>query len=206
MKKQLFLFTSLLFSTVYAPPPKATIAYQMPQLGRYLLREKALPQEKIILLEQLSHHHSFLTEAISKFWEKPGFSETLSQVLGDNYPKGHLFEIEKAIELEQAGYTIDGFNQLKKIPHKKGKNETPAKCEFDLIVSKNGKEIWIECKNMNWNNCSKKQQFLNQKATAQEEQKRYLVCSKQSITPYWLEWFSDQGIEVEYPRSPSRSP
>jgi len=213
MKKQLFLFTSFLFSTVYAPPPKATTAYRMVQQIFHRHRQRPIsikPQHNLLF-----HKHPFLNDAVKQFSETPGFAHTLRQILTSTYPEGHIFEVETAVNLTKSGHTIIAFSHIEKMPNKKKKRE------FDLIASIGGegkggegkkegeegkkekRQIWIECKNSRWSSHSLKKQFREQNAIVLAKSKRknisYKVHSKRHIPDDWCLWFSNQGIEVDHP-------
>lgn len=148
-------------------------------------------------LNQLNQHQlDTLNTGILRFTGTPGFIETTLQALTEKHVHGHLYEIEKALELHGDGFSINAFNQMVKIPHHRG-------IEFDLLAQKEGQEVWVECKNIAWHKKQDPRQFEMQKLTVDHQNRHspynvlYLIYSKRRLTDEWRSWFQARNIAIE---------
>ncbi len=131
----------------------------------------------------------------SKFVHTPGYLPTLHKILANlqnqNMVKGHAFEIERAVTLNQEGEEVLHFNRRI--------STGTVRREIDLQTTNR----LIECKNINWRNGRRKKlrkQFSDQLLIANhlslKEKTNYLfeVSSKQQISESWKRWFVQQNI------------
>ena len=189
--KKLLWFTLSTSYFLYAPHSSNIFHHnQMKKKIRFL----AGACERIKARRRLPRNYSILAHI-------PGFKSTLKAYLthaGNEGAKGYLFEIEAAVEcMKNKKATLCAMNQQIECPL------THIQRQIDLILKMNSKdEIWIECKNRNWQTLHKKKQFIDQKKIAQAksvaEKRRiiYAVYSKTPVPPKWRNWFRLQEIII----------
>jgi hypothetical protein len=155
-----------------------------------------------------SYHHKMETliypayadtlhDAIDRFSETPGFTNKIYELLchagSATFVKGHMYEIEKALELKKNGESITHFGREFYCPL------TRAIRSIDLLT----KTELIECKNINWNayikekQCSTinlKEQLLSHRALSERDGMPYVLHSKQKIPAAWQEWLECKKI------------
>ncbi len=147
------------------------------------------------------HSHT-LYGAIERFSKTPGFShkiyELISNADNESFIQGHMYELEKAIELDQHGETITHFGY--EFSSKRGRTTR----SIDLATESQ----FIECKNINWALYKeedaikiaiqlKKYQKFSQRSG---HGKSFVLHSKQPITPCWKKWLNENKIQyIEEP-------
>lgn len=157
----------------------------------------------------LNAHAATIKNALETFSEVENIAtkihETLSAIDNPHFMKGHVYELEKALAIHE-------HNDDEKIESFSAPLHCPQGTYFrilDIITNRR----FIECKNINWDHVPVnsgrkiasylKQQFLDeQKLVAAENErtnddKRFVVASKQPIPSNWQACFKEHGIEYE---------
>lgn len=146
------------------------------------------------------HSHT-LHDAIQRFSKTSGFSRKIYELISnadhESFIQGHMYELEKAIELDDQGQTITHFG------YEFSSGRGRATCSIDLAT----KSQFIECKNINWSLYQEKEsreknvtkiatQLKKYRTFAQRSGRRksFVLHSKQPITSYWKKWLNENKI------------
>lgn len=146
----------------------------------------------------LHENADVLVKATQALFKVRGFSDTFKKTISSTENegcfKGHLFELEHALNITESlqPETILGFGVI--IKYKKKQRE------FDIVTDRR----CIECKNISWVHKKNEQklqcQFLEQQQLVNAYNRTtrkvavYQVVSKQPIPATWQEWFKQQDI------------
>jgi hypothetical protein len=147
-------------------------------------------------------HATTLHTAIDTFAQKPGFQHKIYELLLyadiESYIQGHIYEIEKALELHQNGESITHFGYQFQC------SLSGTRRSIDLATESH----LIECKNINWgiyigdSVTNIKNQLKSYKEHAKalsqiDSKKKFVLHSKQKISDDWLEWLDENEIAYE---------
>jgi hypothetical protein len=205
------IFLNCLFATSTLASNPLTHSPQFAQ--RILAQQRAYRRTLVLKLQQTLQHHPEAKQTIAsgfeQFEHKPGFTSVLENIARQAHNpgglKGHLFEIEKAIDLREkcttrkSALTILGFSQIRRSP------KSDKKREFDIVAQDGRKIIYYECKNTEWKTSPEYSgaQFLDQKEIIRDlgshygVKAQYVVTSKQPIPAKWQFFFERHQITTE---------
>lgn len=178
-----FLFVLFIPAALYAPHSQLTRKSLHP-LYHSTIKAKVCKSSALQRLKQLSRYtiveknRESLHQAIELFSTTPGFYTTLSsffkQVRYPHTAKGYLYEIERALEIEES----EDHDQILAFSHHLGFENTQTR-EIDLVTTC----FCIECKNWQSFNPKKatklRKQLKAQQKVVKEYNKRYPQTSKQ---------------------------
>jgi len=209
MKKYIFSVTTLLLlliSTALYAPHSQSGKKSLHLFYNSSIKAKICKSTALQHIKQLSHYkiveknREILNRAVELFSTTPGFYTTLSSFMKQvRYPqtaKGYLYEIERALEIEESEDT----DQVVAFSHYLGFNNTQTR-EIDLVTN----YYFIECKN--WQSFNQRKstklhkQLKAQQKVVTEYNKRFpqtpkqvMLSSKHAIPESIISWCTKHNI------------
>lgn len=206
-------------------PPSRLLTGVVQMLCRHISTSKSRNCHKsegarllFALIEKQSHlalsdeQRRIIAQSARKFEGVPGYHETIANLLHDTKtPQGFIYELEEALNLDEQGFNVVGFHEVKHIIVPEKPDEELCR-EFDIVARSeydgHRQELLVECKTSSWQKLRPHyvSQFLAQQEIVEtlnkngkhttESEFKYCVCSKHKFTPLWREWFDKNNIKA----------